>query len=156
MAERLPRSVYRHRLAAEPIRVGTKSVRDGAEFGNAGGDPSDLFGGGHVGWDVDDALPDGCAGGADDPVRGRLEVQDLGPVGVTGLVSRSIVVLQQRGEDGVSQPAECAVEPVGEEPVHVQAGLPVREPGRAGGDHRGGQRVAQIQYGDLLPRGGIA
>jgi hypothetical protein len=45
-----------------------------AELGGAGGDPADVFGGGHVGLDVDD-------GGPDEAVGGGLEVEDLGAVG---------------------------------------------------------------------------
>ena len=56
------------------------------ELGDAGGDPSDPLGGGHVGRDVDHALADGGAHRPDDPVGGRLQVQDFGPVRVACLV----------------------------------------------------------------------
>src|ERR1039457_6267688 len=56
------------------------------ELGDAGGDPSDPLGGGHVWRDVDHALADGGARRADDPVGSRLQVQDFGPVRVACLV----------------------------------------------------------------------
>jgi glycosyltransferase involved in cell wall biosynthesis len=61
------------------------------ELGDAGGDPSDPLGGGHVGRDVDDALADGGAHRPDDPVGSRLQVQDFGPVRVACLVLVELV-----------------------------------------------------------------
>jgi hypothetical protein len=52
---------------------------------HAPGDPPDSLGGGHAGRDVDDVLAGGSAGLADEAVGGRLQVQDPGTVGVSGL-----------------------------------------------------------------------
>src|SRR6266566_1027959 len=65
---------------------GDRGVAGQAQLGDAGSDPPDPLGGGHVGRDVDDPLPDARARRPDDPVGGRLQVQDLGPVRVTHLM----------------------------------------------------------------------
>jgi hypothetical protein len=71
-----------------------------AEFGDAGGDPADAFGGGHVGRDVDDALAGGGAGGPDDAVGGGLQGEDLGAVGVALLVLVEAVAAVEDGVQG--------------------------------------------------------
>ena len=58
---------------------------------HASSDPPDTFGGGHARRDVDNALAGHGTGLAYDAVGGRLQVQDPGAVGVSGLFLAIVV-----------------------------------------------------------------